>query len=426
MPENGAFIRAASGDPKVYYVENGLKRWITSEESFTAHDFQWNDVVVVPPEQVAKFPDGEPIHKETTVALPSEREMLPDLIPFAAQDLRLAQENGRTVLRFSSIFWNAGRGTLDLRSHAGANLTERAGWNVVADYGDPKGEAAACARSVGVADLSCLGKIELQAAPATVASIVSGLAGGEAPELGRARLHDGVWWCRMAPSRVIAITQPEDTSRVRDALESADAASFAALVETTAAWGSNAVVGPLSRETFARTMALDLRPKTFPELGFAPVSVARTPGLMLRVEGRVVSIDPETNRLAQEVSVGTTTGSISIADDRIWVSAGAAASDHRGGTLRVTVSAVDWLDPGFAYGPFEWQILSLTNDGLVGYRRVGGIDGATLVPNLALSLPTPTDGGTTYRFQLRPGVRYSTGATVEPADVRHAIVVVGG
>jgi glycine cleavage system aminomethyltransferase T len=57
------------------------------------------------------------------------------------------------------------------------------------------------------------------------------------------------------------------------------------VVETTAAWGSNAIVGPQARETFARTMALDLRPGSVGELGFAPVSVARTPGLVLRVEG---------------------------------------------------------------------------------------------------------------------------------------------
>ena len=35
------------------------------------------------------------------------------------------------------------------------------------------------------------------------------------------------------------------------------------------------------------------------------------------------------------------------------------------------------------------------NDGLVGFRRVGGLDGAALVPDLATSIPVPTDGGRT-------------------------------
>ena len=36
-------------------------------------------------------------------------------------------------------------------------------------------------------------------------------------------------------------------------------------------------------------------------------------------------------------------------------------------------------------------------------------------------LPAPSDGGLTYRFQLRPGLRYSTGAPVRARDVRASI-----
>jgi glycine cleavage system aminomethyltransferase T len=196
---------------------------------------------------------------------------------FLAPDAAGAVGGGRPALR-SPIEY--------AHRDAGARLGERAGWNVVSDYGEPEKEAAACARSVGVADLSCLGKLEIQAEPNTVSAIVSGLTGGGAVEAGRAMLHEGTWWCPMSPSRVIAVTWPEDTPRVREGLESAGGGgSFASVVETTAAWGSNAVVGPLARETFARTMALDLRPGSFGELAFAPVSVARTPGLVLRTGG---------------------------------------------------------------------------------------------------------------------------------------------
>ena len=66
-------------------------------------------------------------------------------------------------------------------------------------------------------------------------------------------------------------------------------------------------------------------------------------------------------------------------------------------------------------------MLSMTNDGLVGYRRVGGLAGDQLVPDLATSLPRPTDGGRTYTFRLRAGVRYSTGALIRPDDFRRAI-----
>jgi peptide/nickel transport system substrate-binding protein len=35
-------------------------------------------------------------------------------------------------------------------------------------------------------------------------------------------------------------------------------------------------------------------------------------------------------------------------------------------------------------------------------------------------IPTPSDGGKTYAFRLREGVRYSTGEQVAPEDVRHS------
>src|SRR5207253_6028541 len=52
---------------------------------------------------------------------------------------------------------------------------------------------------------------------------------------------------------------------------------------------------------------------------------------------------------------------------------------------------------------------------------VGGSDGTRLVPDLATTIPTPTDGGRTYTFQVRRGIHYSNGALVQPADFRRAI-----
>ena len=165
----------------------------------------------------------------------------------------------------------------------GANLTDRAGWRLVTDYGNPAAELAACRESVGVADLSYLGKLELQAEPGIVSSIVAELTGGGAVAPGKARLHEEVWWCPITIGRVLALSPPERTAEVRDLLEAAaSAASFASVVEMTSAYGSHALVGPLAPETFARTTALDLRPGHFAVGDFAPVSVARTPGMVLR------------------------------------------------------------------------------------------------------------------------------------------------
>ncbi len=196
---------------------------------------------------------------------------------FLAPDAARPVNGVRPALR-SPIEW--------VHRGAGARFGERAGWRVVTGYGESEREAAACRSSVGVADISFLGKIELRGEAGVVSSIVVGARRRRRARAGRASLHEGVWWCPVSAEHVLALTPPEATARVRGELEAAaSAARFASVHELTAALGSNAVVGPLARETFARATALDLRPQRFPERAFAPVSVARTPAMVLREGG---------------------------------------------------------------------------------------------------------------------------------------------
>lgn len=53
--------------------------------------------------------------------------------------------------------------------------------------------------------------------------------------------------------------------------------------------------------------------------------------------------------------------------------------------------------------------------------HVSGADGGRVVPDLALAVPLPTDGGRSYAFALRPGIRYSTGVRVKPSDVKRSL-----
>jgi peptide/nickel transport system substrate-binding protein len=112
--------------------------------------------------------------------------------------------------------------------------------------------------------------------------------------------------------------------------------------------------------------------------------------------------------------------------NQLWTMVLAGSATHVGGTLTVAEGALyasigDSLDPAQFAGLGQWQMLSMTNDGLVTYRRAGGLSGSTLVPDLATTLPIPTDGGRTYTFELRRGIRYSTGALVKPEDFRHEL-----
>ena len=164
-------------------------------------------------------------------------------------------------------------------------------------------------------------------------------------------------------------------------------------------------------------------------VGGAPAGVAYADGAVWVANGfsgTVARIEPATGA-AQFVHLGNEPTDLAAAGDHVWATVLPSPASHRGGTLTVIAQhppdegARPPTDPAVAYYTWAWQMLSMTNDGLVGYRRVGGLAGAQLVPDLATALPLPADGGRTYTFRLRPGLRYSTGALVRPEDFRRAI-----
>ena len=73
------------------------------------------------------------------------------------------------------------------------------------------------------------------------------------------------------------------------------------------------------------------------------------------------------------------------------------------------------LDPARIYDLTSHEATRMVYDGLLAYHY-SSADPQVLVPDLATAVPEPTDGGKTYTFNLRPGIRYSTGAPVQAAD----------
>jgi peptide/nickel transport system substrate-binding protein len=93
------------------------------------------------------------------------------------------------------------------------------------------------------------------------------------------------------------------------------------------------------------------------------------------------------------------------------------ATGHAGGTYTILAnSAFGVADPAQNYTLEEWQLLIDTHDGLVQFKRVGGTAGTQIVPDLATSLPVPTDGGKTYLFHIRKGIKFSNGQVMKPSD----------
>jgi YVTN family beta-propeller protein len=122
-------------------------------------------------------------------------------------------------------------------------------------------------------------------------------------------------------------------------------------------------------------------------------------------------IDPRAPRVAQSFLVGSSPRGIARSGSGLWVAARPfAAASHRGGTLTEVSNSLPELDPAQAYDYMTTPALATVYDGLVAFRRSPFPAGLTLVPDLAVTLPQPTGGGTTYTFTLRPGIRYSNRA----------------
>jgi YVTN family beta-propeller protein len=157
--------------------------------------------------------------------------------------------------------------------------------------------------------------------------------------------------------------------------------------------------------------------------GPTALAVASTGVWVAGASGAVARIDPAAGRVVSSLRVGEPAVAAAVIKGVPWVGTGAGyPRRHRGGTLRVLSSA--WPGPpGSAANYFALppQFAAATYDTLVTFQQVGGSGGVQLVPDLALAIPASQAGGTQYTFVLRPGLRYSNGAAVQPRDFRYAL-----
>lgn len=137
--------------------------------------------------------------------------------------------------------------------------------------------------------------------------------------------------------------------------------------------------------------------------------------------GAVVSLDVGTGAVRDRIPTRNRPVSLTPIDDSVWAGILPTREVHRGGTLRVVSPyPLTSLDPASNFAT-EINIQNLIYDSLIGVKRTGGPSSLEIVPNLATSMPRPSGGGRTYTFELRPGIRYSTGQPVVPEDFRRAI-----
>ncbi len=158
------------------------------------------------------------------------------------------------------------------------------------------------------------------------------------------------------------------------------------------------------------------------EVGDGPSGIAVVQGAVWvanEADGTLSRIEP--GKTAAWVVIGSVPQGLADVKGDLWVSVRGTATSHRGGTLRALwVYRPTTLDPTVAGDFVTTRFFHLIGDGLVAFEPIGGTS-PRLVPDLATAIPRPTDGGRTYTFELRPGVRYSNGEVVAPTDFRRAL-----
>ena len=170
-------------------------------------------------------------------------------------------------------------------------------------------------------------------------------------------------------------------------------------------WVANSLDGTVSRiDPTTNTVTA-----TIP-VGEGPDGIAVGPGAVW-VSGEfsetIARIDPAADQVVERIPIANRPKGLAISGNRVWFAVQASGADHRGG--RLIVAAHGWIegpiDPTFITWAGTLASLSTVYDGLVSPARRGGSEGTRFVPNLAVSLPVQTAGGT--RLRLPTPARHS-------------------
>jgi YVTN family beta-propeller protein len=148
------------------------------------------------------------------------------------------------------------------------------------------------------------------------------------------------------------------------------------------------------------------------KVGTAPAAIAEGDGSIWVAnagDGTLTRIDERTSRPSPQLDVGGSPQALVVANGKVWVTIEPATrAAPSGGTLLVSVpSTATLFDPAWANSSATQQVHYAICSSLLNYPDEPAPAGLRLVPDAARAAPTVSDGGRSYTFVIRRGLRFS-------------------
>ena len=165
----------------------------------------------------------------------------------------------------------------------GAHMTSEHGWQRPARYTSAQEEAAAVRQTVGLCDISPIGKLlvqghDIEKLMASAASMT------EIPDPGRViQATQRGLACRLASDQLLILVPPGALSDVRDAFESAGS-SCAHLVDMTSAFTGLLLAGPSSADVLCKLTDLDLSAPVNADMTCTQTSLSGVQAIIVRAD----------------------------------------------------------------------------------------------------------------------------------------------
>ena len=146
------------------------------------------------------------------------------------------------------------------------------------------------------------------------------------------------------------------------------------------------------------------------QIGDGPAAILSTPTALWVAnarDGTVMRLDPQTGHVEKTIHLGGMPNALAYTAGRVWVSLAPEppSPPTTGGVARFTLETdLPSYDPALSPWP---AFFYATCANLVTYPDKPAPAGSRIVPEVAEAIPTPTDGGRTYTFTVRPGYRFS-------------------